>query len=174
MDLHLVDEPALRYCRTTSAPPATRDILAARGRSRLRERGVDPIGDEGERRSAFFVTGSRAWWVRMNTGTPKGGLSPTSRPRGSSSHGPAPPLNMRLPSPRRRLASDSSTTSSSRLTSPPDRPWTPRQPSARKTHSWIRRRPRRAAARALVRPGDEAVERHRDVQRQLSHRSSSS
>jgi hypothetical protein len=46
-----------------------------------------------------MVTGSRAWWVRTNTGWWNGGSSPHQLAFGfgSSSQGPCPPLNIRRP-----------------------------------------------------------------------------
>ena len=108
-----------------------------------------------------LVTGSRAWWVRMNTGWWKGGSSPHQPSAlGSSSHGPSPPLNIRLPiTVAPVLRSVSSTTSESALVSPPDRPCGSRQLFSAKAHSW---RPLAALAQRLVerlvRPRDEAVE----------------
>ena len=71
-----------------------------------------------------LVTVSRAWWVRMNTGTWNGGLSPhQASALGSSSQGPSPPLNIRRPITTAPVAaSDSSTTSVLALVSPPGRP----------------------------------------------------
>ncbi len=71
-----------------------------------------------------MITGSRAWWVRTNTGAWKGGSSPHQPSAlGSSSHGPSPPLNIRLPITTAPVASsDSSTTAELAFVSPPGRP----------------------------------------------------
>src|SRR6266542_747974 len=80
----------------------------------------------------------------MKTGTWKGGSSPHQpSARGSSSHAPAPPLNIRLPMTTAPVAaSDSATIPSSVASlSPPGSPWLARQLASRRAHSCSRSPP---------------------------------
>jgi hypothetical protein len=83
-------------------------------------------------------TGSRAWWVRMKTGTWKGGSSPHHPiDLGSSSQGPDPPLNIFLPitwAPTDETRS--AITSESSFASPPSTPCCSRHASVARAHSW--------------------------------------
>ena len=107
-----------------------------------------------------LVTGSRAWWVRMNTAVWKGGSSPHQPSAfGSSSHGPLPPLNIRLPiTVAPVLRTDSSMTSESGLVLPPSRPWRSRQPFAPGPTRGALRRPAQRLVERLVWPRGEPVE----------------
>ena len=116
--------------------------------------------------------GSRAWWVSTNTGAWNGGSSPHQpRALGSCSHGPLPPLYIRRPITTAPVAlTRSAMTSESALRSPPSCPWVSRQLCGAERPLV---QPLAAAAERIlevrVRPGDVAVERHRDVGNHLAH-----
>ena len=80
-------------------------------------------------------TGFLAWCVTMKTGVWNGGLSPHQPFHGSSPHEPLPPTMFRPITVAPIFSSDSSMTSVEALTSPPSRPWGPRQAASPKTHS---------------------------------------
>jgi hypothetical protein len=67
VELELVEEPRRQVLIDDLSAAPEHDVLAAGGFPRPFERGLDPVGDEVERRAPFISTGSRGWWVRMNT-----------------------------------------------------------------------------------------------------------
>ena len=124
----------------------------------------------------FFVTVSRAWLVSTNTGTRKGGSFPHHPSAlGSSSHGPSPPLNMRLPvtkGPGRVEMFLDDICVGAELTARKPVALAPGQqadgPFVQPLATLSQR-----SLEARIRPGDEAVERGRDVESQFRHSSSS-
>ena len=116
------------------------------------------------------VSGSRSWWVSTKTGMWNGGSSPHQPCQGSSPHGPGPPPN--LPRPMisaPTFASASSTTAVLAFTSPPSLPWGSRH--ALSANDPLVQALAALAERlllALVRPGDVAVRRDRDVDSHLA------
>src|SRR5438105_4927622 len=54
MDLQLVHQSGAEVLLNRLGPACDRDILVAGGCLRLRERALDPVRDEDERRAAFF------------------------------------------------------------------------------------------------------------------------
>jgi hypothetical protein len=59
MDLNLVEQPGLEVLLSDVRATGHRDVLVARGRPRLLERGFDAVADEGERRSSLLGRSAR-------------------------------------------------------------------------------------------------------------------
>jgi hypothetical protein len=98
VDLHLVEKPSVEALLHEARPTGNRDVFVAGGLPSLGERGLEAVRDEDERRAALLRHGFPRVVGGTNTGTRNGGSSPHQpSATGSSSHGPSPPLNMRLP-----------------------------------------------------------------------------
>jgi hypothetical protein len=68
VELKPVHQPALRYCWATLAPPPTATSFSpAAARACSRADSMPPVTKVNVV-PPTLVTGSRAWWVRMNTG----------------------------------------------------------------------------------------------------------
>ena len=177
VDLKLVEQPGLEVLLGDARAAADRDVLVARGRLGLLERGLDAVGDEGEGRSSLL--GHRLAGVvgEDEHRVVEGGSSPHQASAfGSSSHGPSPPLNIRLPitvAPVSR--SDSSMTSESDvgLAAGEAMALAPALGREGPLMELLAALAQRLVER-LVWPRDEAVERHRDVEGQLCQRGWSS
>ena len=162
--------PAVRYCWATLAPPATATSLSPAAARACSSADSIPSVTNVNVVPPCMVSGSRAWCVSTNTGWWKGGSSPHQPSAfGSSSHGPAPPLNIRRPitvAPvlRSDLLDDLGVGVRLATGSPVGL-----APAGGREGPFVERLAARARAvvERLVRSRDEAVERYRDVEDQL-------
>ena len=175
VELQLVDQPgAPGTAGRASAPPPSRDVLAAGGLAGLRQRRLDAVGDEVEGGAALHLE-RLALVVGEDEDRHVEGrvLAPPAVAR-TSSQGPGPPPNMLRPmitAPMFSIAS--STIGAAGVDLAAARCRAPRaRPSSLNTHSCSRIPPSPSGfSLALVGAGDVAVDRHRDFEPQLRHRS---
>ena len=118
----------------------------------------------------FMVSGGRAWWVTMKTGTWKGGSSPHQPFQGSSPQGPSPP-NMFLPmttAPTFSIASSMTAVDAVHLAALPA---VGLAPGLQGQGPLVELLPALAEGvlLALIRSGHVAVQRHRDLESHFRH-----
>src|SRR4029453_13794721 len=165
--------PAERYCCATDAPPPRDTSFSPAAARACSSADSIPSVTKWNVVPPCISSGSRGWLVRTKTGWWKGGLSP-HQPFHDSSHGPGPPPNMFRPMMVAPGAAED--VRGERRARVPPAPFlavalAERFERDQPVVELLTADPERMLWR-LVRAGDEAVDRHRDVQLQLAHRSS--
>jgi hypothetical protein len=143
VDLQFVHQAGFDVLLDDARAAGHGDVLVTGGYPSLLERRLDPVGDEGERRSSLLGHGLSSV-VREDEYRHAEGrvISPPAFRVEVIFPGPSPPLNIRLPIRTAPVVlSDSSTTSASALIVPPDRPWRSRKVASPTIHSWSRSPP---------------------------------
>ena len=164
--------PAARYCCAAFAPPASETSLPPAARRACSSADSMPSVTNVKVVPPSIASGARGWCVSTNTGWWYGGLSPHQPFHGfAASQGPGWPPNMLRPmivAPM--LAIDSSTTARALVDLAALQPCV-RAPGCQREHPLVQAHaadPERVLD-ALVGTGDEAVERHRDLEAQPGH-----
>src|SRR6476661_540953 len=175
VDLDLVHEPFPQVLLGDVCSAGDLDVPVARSRTRLRERCLDPLRDEGVRRSFLLLHGLAGVVGEDEHGYAEGRVVsppsvsvrvvlPWAYP--TAEH---PPAHDDRAGRGERFLDD--VVVGVRLATGPAVALTPRGEAVDPLVEPLAALAERLLDR-LVRPGDEAVERHRDVQRQLAHGSS--